>query len=184
MADARTLPVLGPVAVLALLAGACALPAGYYQGKFLEEGIAADGLGALIFGWSTFVLGASVGLAWFANPVLAVGLIYQWRRQYAAAARCAAVAVALGLLPLAELLVDWRAAVRWWPTPALMFEHEWPLARAELRAGYFVWLAAHGVLLAVAAVCWYWGPRADPGEAEPPRHVDDRQPPAGDPVGE
>jgi len=166
MSDARTLPVLGPVAVLGLVAGSCALPAGYYQGKYLEEGVSAHGYWVLLLGWSTCIFGASPGVAWFANPALVMGLYYQWRRRFAVAARWAAVAAGLAQLPLAELLVDWSASIRWWPEPALVFDARWN-ARAELRAGYFVWLAAHGLSLGVAVVCWYQRPgtAADPDYA-------------------
>jgi hypothetical protein len=163
VSDARTLPVLGPVAVLGLFAGACALPAAYYQGKFLEEGVSAYGFSALLFGWSACIVGASAGIAWFANPALVMGLFYQSRRRFSAAARWAAAATGLALLPLAELLFDWSGSVRWWPNPALVFVREYDgvvAARAELRAGYFVWLTAHGVLLGVAVVCWYQRPGA------------------------
>ncbi|HKB03911.1 MAG TPA: hypothetical protein VKD90_16940 [Gemmataceae bacterium] len=155
MARADTLPVIGPVAVLGLLAGSCILPAGFYQGKYLEEGVSADGFGLLVLGWSAFPIAPPVGLAWLANLLLAAGLVFQWRRRFAAAAKCAGAAVVLSLLPLEVLLFDWTAAVRMWPDPALEFTRGWDgqvLARAELRAGYFVWLAAHGVLLGLATM--------------------------------
>jgi uncharacterized protein (TIGR03067 family) len=157
MGREHTLPVLGPVAVLALFAGACALPAGYYEGKFLEEGVTADGLGLLAFGWSAFLIDPPVALAWLANPLLAAGLVCQWRRRFAGAAKCAGAALGLSLLPLAVLLIDWTVSVRSWPDPALVGAHGWGnevLARAELRPGYFLWVTAHGVLFGLAAVCW------------------------------
>src|SRR5262245_24506308 len=108
MGRAATFPVLAPAAVLALFAAACVLPAGYYRGKFLEEGVTAGGLGSLLFGRSTFLLGHPEGLGWFANPLLAVGLVRQWQRRHAAAARWAGAAAALGLWPLAVLLRGWN----------------------------------------------------------------------------
>jgi hypothetical protein len=157
--------VLGPVAALGLFAGACALPAGYYQGKYLEEGVTASGAGAVAFGWSAFAIAPPVGLAWLANPLLAAGLVCQWRRRFAAAAKCAGLAAGLSLLPLGVLLSDWTAAVRWWPDPALTFTLGWRdevLARAELRAGYFMWVTAHGLLFGLAALCWWRGRAPNP----------------------
>ena len=170
MGRAATLPVLGPVAVLALFAGACVLPAGYYRGKFLEEGVPVEGLGALLFGWSVFLLGRAEGLGWFANVLLAAGLVRQWQGRYAAAARWAGMAAALGLWPLAVLLAGWSVDVRRWPDPALTFtlgSGDDAYAWAELRVGYFVWLTAHGLLFGLAVVCCRRYPGAEAAVAEP-----------------
>lgn len=124
----------------------------------------AEGLGALTFGWGVIALNP-VGFAWFANPMLAAGLVCQWRGKYAAAFLWAGAATALGLWPLAELVGFWHGAVRPWPDPALTFtlgsgDGIW--AMAELRAGYFMWVAAHGLLLAITIVCWRNGRRVPP----------------------
>lgn len=166
-----TFPVLGPVAVVALFAASCALPAGFYRGKYLEEGVPVEGLGALIFGWSVFFLGHPEGLGWFANVMLAAGLVRQWQRRYAAAARWAGAATALGLWPLVVLLREWNVSVREWPDPALTFTLGFGddvYAWAELRTGYFVWVAAHGLLLCIAVVCWWRYPRVPTPAAAPP----------------
>lgn len=168
MSRAATLPVLGPLAVVGLLGASCTLPAGYYCGTFLEEGVSVDGVRALLVGWMTFFLGHPEGLGWLANPVVAVALFRQWQKRFASAARWAATAMALGLLPLAVLLAGWWPSVRWWPEPALTFtlgrgDDVW--AWAELRVGYFVWLAAHGLLFGIAVWCWRKG-SSDPAIVE------------------
>ncbi|HJZ89951.1 MAG TPA: hypothetical protein VKE40_03710 [Gemmataceae bacterium] len=171
MSRAQTLPVLGPVAVLGLFLGACALPAGYYRGKFLEEGVSADGWRVALFGWGALPLAGLPALAWFANPLFGAGLVCLWRGRHAAAAKCAAAATGLGLLPLGLLPVGWSASVRTWPDPALVFTHEWGdkvVAQAELQAGYFQWVTALGLQFAIAVVCWYRGrePSAPPALLE------------------
>lgn len=152
-----TFPFVGSLAVLALFAVACALPAGYYCGKFLEEGVDVVGLRAVLLGWLVLIpLGHPEGLGWFANALLVVGLVRHWKGQYASAARWAVAATLVGLCPLAILLAGWSPGVRWSPVPALTFKTMYGnevLAEAELRVGYFVWMAAHASLFWIALVC-------------------------------
>src|SRR5262245_60935060 len=146
MRRADTLPILGPIAVLSLFAASCALPAGYYQGKYLEEGVATPGWWLLAPAWMIFPLPGMLALMWFANPILLAALISSWRRNYRKSAVWAAIALVLSLLPLALVVSEsgtGRFEVR--PEPAWVFPTEWN--RTELRSGYFTWVASHGLML-------------------------------------
>jgi len=165
MGREQTLPILGLIAVLALFGAACALPAGYYRGMYLEEGVAPYGWNLVLMGWMALPLYGLPVLSWFANPLLGLGLLRFWQRKYAAAARLSAVVVSLGLLPLAALAIDRPGAIRLWPNPAVMFSTSW--SEVELRIGYFVWLAAQGLLLGFAVICWRRGRGTEAVQAEP-----------------
>ncbi|HVK12393.1 MAG TPA: hypothetical protein VM597_26815 [Gemmataceae bacterium] len=164
MRRADTLLVLGPLAVLLLFGGACATPAAYYRGKFLEEGVTSEGLNLLLFGWFALPISPLVGLAWFANPLLASGLVAIWRRRFTGAAQFAAAATVLALLPLGHICGFGTWAVRWWPSPAVVLTNEWN--EAEIRPGYVFWVAAHGFLMVVALIRRSRGPDAKAEDLE------------------
>ncbi|HKA06618.1 MAG TPA: hypothetical protein VKD71_05125 [Gemmataceae bacterium] len=178
MSRADTLPILGPIAVLSLFSASCALPAGYYQGKYLEEGVALPGWWLLAPAWMIIPLPGMLALAWFANPALLAALVGIWRRKYRKSAVRAAIAVGLSVLPLALVVREsgtGRFEVR--PEPAWVFPTEWN--RTELRSGYFTWVASHGFMFFIGVVCWMQSRRTAgvaetdvEGEHEParPRH--------------
>src|SRR5262245_22411008 len=87
--------VLTSVVVLGLFGLSCWLPAGYWRGPFVEEGIEPDGWWLVLFGWRALPLLGVTGLAWFANPLLGAGLACLWGRCRGAAAALAGVAVVL-----------------------------------------------------------------------------------------
>ena len=53
--------------LLGMFALACALPAGFYQAKFVEEGGVAYGWRLAALGWMALVLPEPAALAWFAG---------------------------------------------------------------------------------------------------------------------
>jgi hypothetical protein len=160
----RSFKFLTSLGVVALIALACSIPAGYYCGKYLEEGVEIGGPQLLVIGWAAFIFEPAVGLAWVANPLLLIALIKLWRNRFASTARWAAVATAFSLFPLAVLLYGWNPVIRWSPDLALagVLESSYgPYAGAELRLGYFLWVAAHLCLMVAASTLW-WLRRGDP----------------------
>jgi len=178
MSRADTLPILGPIAVLSLFAASCALPAGYYEGKYLEEGVESPGWWMLAVGWMALPLAGVVAMTWFANPLLFVALWSFRRRKYGGSAVWAGIALALSLLPTARCVAEsGPGGFHLQPEPAWVFPTPWN--RTELRSGYFTWVASHGFMYFIGVVCWMQSRRTAgvaendvDGEHEPakPRH--------------
>jgi hypothetical protein len=139
------------VGVFGLFALSCLLPAGFWSGPFLEDGVESVGWRLVVFGWQLMPLVGPVGLAWLANPLLGAALLCVRGRNYAAATVISGIALGLSLLPLILLPNSWLGKIQLQPMPAWVFRE----GRLQFRSGYFVWVCSQGLMMLVAARWWY-----------------------------
>jgi hypothetical protein len=115
---------------VALWLGSLLLPA-----VEVQSGPIFTGLDVLRRGWSA---GSSAVFAWYANPLFAAAIVFQWWASRRAALAFAALAFLLGL---SSLWAAEQAGLVGISVPPFSF-----------RAGYYVWLVALGVALIVSVV--------------------------------
>jgi hypothetical protein len=142
--------------ILTLFVLSCALPAGYGQGGFLDDGVELMGWRMLVFGWMI----PPFTLAWLANPLWTISLFLLWKKNSRRAAILSGAAMALCMGPLAWLTASELGEIRLNSPMAWVFQG----GHVELRLGYFVWVGSHFMLFLLASCLWYnsWG-KQEPG---------------------
>lgn len=150
--------------ILVMYASACALPAWYGEGGFLESGDSFPGYLALFLGP---FMGAIIALSWIANPCFVSAMVLFLIKKDKLAAALAGVAFFLSLLPGLEYAAYPTARFQWEPRIALAIGTDRAI---ELCAGYFVWVATHWQFLIGTAVFYCWNRWR--GELKSPSPVD------------
>lgn len=146
---------LGIVAVLLFYCISCVLPVGYYEGKYLEEGVTASGWGLLIYGWMALPIVGLPAVGWFANPLLGAGLYLLWKSKKVRATICAATAAIVSLFPFLFFPNALHGSFQWKPMPTWVFDwySEGVLVSARnFQLGFFIWIATHWLFLGTCLV--------------------------------